>query len=98
MVARAKQGLGIASTVTRLALGHVLFEEDPLDRSESIISHVHAQNDEPRALLEKALLFEHTSDARIEGDKLPGTRNRRRRIRKRSCVFNLGPSVIEPAR
>jgi hypothetical protein len=36
----------------RLALGHPLFEEDPLDRHESIIAHVHVENVEPRPVIE----------------------------------------------
>src|SRR5271165_4247025 len=42
MVDVRERGKGLGSTIMRLTLGHLLFEEDPLDRKEPIIAHVHA--------------------------------------------------------
>src|SRR6267378_2831142 len=55
MAATQERGNGVGSIITRLALGHVLFEEDPLDRGESVIMHVHAANLDPRPIIENVL-------------------------------------------
>lgn len=71
MVDTREQRKGLGSVVTRLTLGHVLFEEDPLDRGERVIAHVHAENNEPRALIE-ALKFRKSGLIRVPAAMLPG--------------------------
>jgi len=74
MVATGKEKIGIGSTITRLTLGHLLFEESPLENGYRIIAHIHALNPKPRPLFEKALKFEKTDSVCIPGEKLPGLR------------------------
>jgi hypothetical protein len=74
MVSTAQRGKGLAAIITRLTLGHLLFEEDPLDRSEPIIAHVHAENNDPRALMEHVLKFKFRKRVVIPGSTLPGLR------------------------
>jgi len=74
MVATQERGKGIGSIIARLTLGHVLFAEDPLNRVESVIAHVHAENDKPRLLLEKALKFRLSQRINVPGSELPGLR------------------------
>ena len=72
MVAPAHRGLRVGSTLMRLTLGHLLFEEDPLDRGESVVAHVHAENQAPRPTIEGALRFTHRRTVQIPGSELPG--------------------------
>jgi Acetyltransferase (GNAT) family len=72
MVASAERNKGIASVLARATLGHLLFEEDPLSRRESVISHVHAENDDPRALIENVLGFRYRRSICVPGSALPG--------------------------
>lgn len=74
MVATQERGKGVGSIITRLTLGHVLFEEDPLDRGESIIAHVHAENLEPRRIIEDVLKFRLSRRIKVPGSALPGLR------------------------
>ena len=64
----------VGSTIARLTLGHLLFEEDPLDRGESVIAHVHAENLEPRPIIEHNLRFRHSRRIAKPGSGLPGLR------------------------
>jgi hypothetical protein len=57
MVAKAEKGMGTAGVLARLTLGHVLISETPIKRGHRIIAHIHAENQEPRALFTKALRF-----------------------------------------
>jgi GNAT superfamily N-acetyltransferase len=72
MVSNSHQGKGIGSTLMRVTLGHLLFEEDPLERNEKIIAHVHSENDDPRWIIEKSLKFNHRQTIQVQGSKLPG--------------------------
>lgn len=74
MVAVQERGKGVGSIITRLTLGHVLFEEDPLDRGESVIAHVHAENLEPRPIIENVLKFRLSRRIKVPGSALPGLR------------------------
>ncbi|KLO25280.1 hypothetical protein ABW17_30190 [Mycobacterium nebraskense] len=51
MVHRSQQGRGVGSTLMRITLGNLLFDLDPLSRGESIISHVHRDNNAPRKII-----------------------------------------------
>lgn len=72
MVSERYRGVGLGSTLMRVTLGHLLFEEDPLDRGEAVIAHVHAENNDPRGIIEKALKFALQNSIMVEGAKLPG--------------------------
>jgi uncharacterized protein YwbE len=74
MVATQQRGNGLGSTFMRLTLGHLLFEEDPLDRHESVIAHVHAENDLPRPIIENSLKFRFSKRIKVAGTILPGLR------------------------
>jgi hypothetical protein len=72
MVAVQEREKGVGSTIMRLTLGHLLFEEDPLDRGESVIAHVHAENPQPRPIIQHALKFRLTQRIKVPGSDLPG--------------------------
>ena len=72
MVSDSERMRGIGSIIMRLALGTVLTELDPLNSGERVITHVHAENDKPRTLIEHGLKFVHSAPVRIHGSKLPG--------------------------
>jgi len=72
MVSRNYLGLGIGSILMRLTLGHILFEENPLDAGETIIAHVHSENNDPRKIIEAVLNFRHRKIVEIDGSRLPG--------------------------
>lgn len=74
MVATSERGNGAGSTITRLTLGHLLFEEDPLDRGEPIITHVHIENPDPRHIIESALRFRRRGTIKVSGADFPGLR------------------------
>lgn len=72
MVAVQETAKGIGSTITRLTLGHLLFEENPLENGQRVIAHIHALNNEPRALFEQVLKFKRTDHIVVPGSELPG--------------------------
>ena len=72
MVDTREKQHGIGGALTRLTLGHVLFEENPLERGEKIVAHVHAENNDPRPLIEQSLKFHHTEHIEVPTAKLPG--------------------------
>jgi hypothetical protein len=74
MVAVQERGKGLGSIIMRLTLGHLLFVEDPLDRQEAIIAHVHVDNLEPRPIIEKVLKFRWSRKIKKLGSELPGLR------------------------
>jgi GNAT superfamily N-acetyltransferase len=74
MVAAKSRGTGIGSTIMRLALGHLLFEEDPIDRGQDVIAHVLEGNRDPRAIIEECLRFRRSKSVVVPGSKLPGLR------------------------
>jgi hypothetical protein len=74
MAAMQERGTGVGPIITRLTLGHLLFEEDPLDRGEPVIMHVHAENEAPRNLIEKGLKFRLSKRIAVPGWMLPGLR------------------------
>ena len=51
-----------------------MFEEDPLDRGETVIAHVHAANPEPRPIIENVLRFRLSRRIKVPGSDLPGLR------------------------
>ena len=73
MVGTPHRGNGLGGTLMRLALGHLLFEENPLELGESVISHVHAENNDPRGIM-SALKFRLSHRIRVPGSSLPGLR------------------------
>ena len=74
MVATQERRKGIGSIIARLTLGHILFEEDPLGRGETIIAHVHAENLEPRSTIANVLRFRQSKHIKLPGALLPGLR------------------------
>ena len=72
MVSIKTRGSGIGTVLGFLTLAHVLFEEDPLSRGESVIAHVHAENDKPRKLLSDRMRFAFSRRLKIPGAALPG--------------------------
>jgi Acetyltransferase (GNAT) family len=74
MVARSERGKGVGSALTRLTLGHLLFEENPLELNQTIITHVLKDNSDPRNLIQHGLKFRFVSHLRIPAHELPGLR------------------------
>jgi len=74
MVAAQEKAKGVGSIIARLTLGHVLFEEDPLDRGESVIMHVHVENKTPRPIIEHVLKFRYSRPIKAPGSAFPGLR------------------------
>ena len=74
MAATPERGRGIGSIIMRLTLGHLLFMEDPLDRGEKVIAHVHAENDDPRPIIEEKLKFRLSGKIEAPGSDFPGLR------------------------
>lgn len=72
MVATNTRGRSVGSTLMRVTLGHLLFNEEPLSRHEQIISHVHADNDAPRRVIAERLGFAHQGQICVESEKVPG--------------------------
>jgi len=72
MVSSNHLRLGIGSILMRFALGHLLFYEDPLDRNESVIAHVHEENQDPRYIIEHSIAFHHRKTISVDGKNLPG--------------------------
>lgn len=74
MVTAKERGKGVGAIIARLTLGHVLFEEDPLDRGESVIMHVHVENKHPRSIIEQVLKFRYSKPIKVPGSAFPGLR------------------------
>ncbi|MBY0287493.1 MAG: GNAT family N-acetyltransferase [Mycobacteriaceae bacterium] len=72
MVDSRQRKRSLGSILTRVTLGHLLFEEEPLSRHERIISHVHRQNDAPRRLVEDQLGFTFVREITVESARVPG--------------------------
>ena len=72
MVAASKRGSGVGATLMRVTLGHLLFEENPLERGESVIAHVHRDNAKPRTIIEEHLRFQFTKHIQARSSDLPG--------------------------
>lgn len=75
MVDPGQEGHGVGKTLVCLAVGYVLFEEQPLARGIRIIAHVHdANRPGPRPIFEHKLSFVKKCDVEAPGDQLPGLR------------------------
>ncbi|HUN25388.1 MAG TPA: hypothetical protein VMU67_03700 [Steroidobacteraceae bacterium] len=74
MVSTQARSKGIASVLARLTLGHLLFTEDPLSRGERVVMHVHRENPDPRALIERKLRFKLAREIEADGSEFPGLR------------------------
>lgn len=74
MVAVQHRRKGLGSIIMRLTLGHLLFEEDPIDSGCEVIAHVLESNKEPRATIENCLKFQRSKKVIIPGSALPGLR------------------------
>lgn len=72
MVATSERGNGVASNLFKLVLAHLLFEEDPLSRGETVVAHVHSGNQDPRPLIQHSLRFTFAKSIKVPGDILPG--------------------------
>lgn len=72
MVDESQRGRSVGSTLMRLALGTVLTEHDPLHSGERVITHVHAENKDPRNLIEQILKFKYSKSINVPGSVLPG--------------------------
>ena len=72
MTAIQERGKGVGSIIMRLTVGHVLFGGDPLDQGESVIAHVHADNRDPRPIIERALKFRLSQRIKVPGSLLAG--------------------------
>jgi GNAT superfamily N-acetyltransferase len=73
MVPPEASGMGIGSTLMRIALAHTLFENDPLEagRGIRVVTHVRKGNDDPRGIIEK-MHFHRTREIREPAERLPG--------------------------
>jgi acetyltransferase (GNAT) family protein len=74
MVAQSQRGVGLGSALMRLALGHLLFEENPLEQGHQIVAHVLKANPAPRPIIEHSLRFRLDHDVEIPAHVLPGLR------------------------
>jgi hypothetical protein len=74
MAGAQERGKGVGSIIARLTLGHLLFEEDPLDRRESVIAHVHVENGAPLPIIKNVLKFRFSRSIKVAGSDLPGLR------------------------
>lgn len=77
MVSQRERGRGIGGVLGRVTMGHVLFEEDPFSRGESIIARVVEQNADPRGMLEggpsdKPAFQKSEGALHVPGKDLPG--------------------------
>jgi hypothetical protein len=72
MVSSSHQGKALGSTIMKLALCTNLVELDPLSREQRIITHVHAENNAPRNLIEQSLAFKHVKSLKMPASYLPG--------------------------
>ena len=75
MVAEAyRKEWGLGTLLMRVALGHTLFEQDPLhaEPPEHLIAHVLYGNDAPRKIIQKQLGFKHDHAVSIHESLLEG--------------------------
>jgi GNAT superfamily N-acetyltransferase len=72
MVATNQRGKGLGSILMRLALGNVLFEENPLEQGHTILAHVLKSNPDPRDIITHSLKFVLAKELEIPADALPG--------------------------
>lgn len=72
MVSEMARGCGVGSTLMMIALSNTLIYEDPLSCGKRVIAHVHAENDMPRKIIEKALRFKNIGQIEVDGKYLPG--------------------------
>jgi hypothetical protein len=65
---------GLGTLLMRVALGHTLFEQDPLhaEPPEQLIAHVLYGNDAPRKIIQEQLGFKHAQAVSIHGSLLKG--------------------------
>lgn len=71
-VVESARKFSVASTLFRLAIARVFTYVDPWVSGRPVIAHVHAQNQDPRPLIEKALKFtKHPEQLRAHEDDLP---------------------------
>lgn len=71
MVAANQQDRSLGSVLTYIALSNLLVDEQPLERGEPVISHVHRDNKAPRGLVER-LKFVFRQRIKVPGASLPG--------------------------
>jgi hypothetical protein len=69
---RKERGLG--TLLMRVALAHMLFEQDPLhdEPPATVVTHVLYGNDAPRKIIQAQLGFAHRYPVSIHGSRLPG--------------------------
>jgi hypothetical protein len=73
MVSQRERGRGIGGVLGRVTMGHVLFEEDPFARGETVMARVVEQNADPRAILEGGAAFQKKAGAlHVPAKELPG--------------------------
>jgi hypothetical protein len=77
MVVMAERGKGLGATIMRLALAHVLVEENLLSiPGVRIVSHVIEGNTDPLTVIEHALRFRKAGPVKYPAKDLPGLRAR----------------------
>jgi hypothetical protein len=77
MVVMAERGKGLGGTIMRLALAHMLAEENLLSiPGARIVSHVVEGNTDPLPVIEQALRFRRVGPVSYPAEELPGLRAR----------------------
>jgi hypothetical protein len=76
MVAQQARSKGLGGTIMRLALAHVLVEENLLEAGARVVAHVLEGNDDPRRLITDGLKFRHATAVQIPETQLRGLRSR----------------------
>jgi GNAT superfamily N-acetyltransferase len=77
MVAEEARGKGLGGTIMRLALAHMLLEENLLSiAGVRVVAHVVEGNQRPLGIIKNALRFRHVKPVQIPADVLPGLRSR----------------------
>lgn len=77
MVAAEARGMGLGGTIMRLALAHMVLEENLLSiPGVRIVAHVVEGNERPLRIITEALRFRHVNEVRYPADDLPGLRSR----------------------
>ena len=75
MVIVRARGLGVGSTLMRLALAHIILAEKPLQiPGMRIVAHVLGSNQDPRPIIESCLKFRKARSVEIPGSEVPGLR------------------------
>lgn len=75
MVSLQARGKGLGAMMMRLALAHILVEEDLLsDPDVRIVAHVLQSNDAPRGIIERELGFKKAGVVERPASELPGLR------------------------